>query len=252
MDATDPLGEAALRKADVVQIFLSHPQSWKQPVPRDDAEQLRDSDVDVFVHAAYIINVASPNNRVRVPSRRLLLQQARAAADIGAKGLIVHGGHVTGDVDISQGFVNWRKAFQYAADQGGFPLPVLVENTAGGQHACARRFENLSRLWEEIGDFSPGLCLDTCHAHAGGEDLDGVVDRVRAITGRVDLVHANDSRDEFDSGRDRHANLGDGHIDPDKIVDIISAARCPAVVETPGDAAAQAADIALIRERLNR
>lgn len=250
VDAADPLAEAAERQADVVQIFLSDPQSWKRPTPRDDAADLRAGEVDIFVHSAYIINVASPNNRVRVPSRRLLWQQSQAAAEIGAKGLIVHGGHVSAGTDLAEGFANWRKAFQYAAEQGGFPVPVLIENTAGGQRACARHFENLSRLWDAVGEFGPGFCLDTCHAHAGGEDLSDVVDRARAITGSIDLVHANDSRDDFDSGRDRHANLGSGRIDPAHIVDIIAAADCPAVVETPGDAAAQAADIAMIRKRL--
>ncbi|MGH8876595.1 MAG: deoxyribonuclease IV [Stackebrandtia sp.] len=250
VDANTPLDEAAQRGAEVVQFFIGDPQGWKKPESRADAAELRDSDIDIFVHAPYVINVASPNNRIRVPSRRLLLQQARAAAEIGAKGLIVHGGHVTKDDDMGVGFSNWRKAFEYGAEQGGFGLPILIENTAGGQKACARRFENLARLWEAIGEFEPGFCLDTCHAHAGGEELSDVVDRARAITGHIDLVHANDSRDTFDSGRDRHANLGAGHIEPQRIVDIIAAARCPAVVETPGDAEKQSADIALIRERL--
>jgi deoxyribonuclease-4 len=103
-------------------------------------------------------------------------------------------------------------------------------------------------LWDAIGEYGPGFCLDTCHAHAGGEDLLGVVDRVKAITGRVDLVHANDSRDAFDSGADRHDNLGHGTIDPDAIVAVLRAAGAPAVVETPADG--QAADITLLRAGL--
>ena len=91
---------------------------------------------------------------------------------------------------------------------------MLIENTAGGDNACARRFDALARLWDAIGEFEVGFCLDTCHAHAGGEDLLDVVDRVKAITGRIDLIHANDSKDAFDSGRDRHDNLGSGKIDP--------------------------------------
>ena len=248
VDQADPLAEAAARQADVVQFFLGDPQGWKKPVPREDAAALRDSDVQIFIHAPYVINVASPNNRIRVPSRRLLLQQAREAAAIGAAGLIVHGGHVTKDTDMSVGFDNWRKAFAYGAEQGGFGLPILIENTAGGDFACARRFDNLARLWDAIGEYEPGFCLDTCHAHAGGEELDTVVERAKAITGGIDLVHANDSRDGFNSGRDRHANLGAGNIDPAAIADIIAAAGSPAVVETPGDAASQAADIALIRK----
>jgi deoxyribonuclease-4 len=76
------------------------------------------------------------------------------------------------------------------------------------------------------------------------------VDRVKAITGRIDLIHANSSRDEFDSGRDRHDNLATGTIDPEMIVSVIRAAGAPAVVETPGGAEGQGADIAYLRERL--
>jgi deoxyribonuclease-4 len=249
VDPTDPLDAAAARGADAVQFFLSDPQGWKAPQPRADADALRGSDVEVFVHAPYVINVATLNNRIRIPSRKLLLTHAKAAATVGASGLIVHGGHVNAGDDLAVGFDNWRKTFAYAADSGGLPVPVLIENTAGGDNACARRFDALARLWDAVGEFGVGFCLDTCHAHAGGEDLLDIVDRVKAITGRIDLVHANDSKDAFDSGRDRHDNLGNGKIDPDLVVATIRAAGAPVIVETPGGVEGQAADIALLRDR---
>jgi deoxyribonuclease-4 len=250
IDPDDPLRAAAERKAQVVQFFLADPQGWKAPEERADAAELRAAPVDIYVHAPYIVNVATLNNRIRIPSRKLLLTHAEAAAAIGAKGLIVHGGHVTKGEDLAIGFDNWRKTFAYAADAGGFPLPILIENTAGGDNACARRFDMLARLWDAVGDYDVGFCLDTCHAHAGGEELPDIVDRVKAVTGRIDLVHANDSKDSFDSGRDRHDNLGSGNIDPELIVAVIRASGAPALVETPGGTAGQAADIAFLRERL--
>ena len=66
------LEEAAVRNADAVQIFVANPQSWKAPVPRDDAEDLKASEIAIYVHAPYLINLASPNNRVRIPSRKTL------------------------------------------------------------------------------------------------------------------------------------------------------------------------------------
>jgi deoxyribonuclease IV len=252
VDPAEPLAAAAARGADAVQFFLTDPQGYKSPKPREDAAALRQSDVDVYIHAPYIVNVASPNNRIRIPSRKLLMAHARAAAELGAKGLIVHGGHVGRDADLAAGFDNWRKAFHYAQSDGGLPLPILIENTAGGDNACARRFDDLARLWEAVGEFGAGFCLDTCHAFAGGEDLVGIVDRVKAITGRIDLIHANDSKGGFDSGQDRHDNLGNGKIDPELVVAAIRAAGAPAVVETPGGAEGQTADIALLRERAGR
>lgn len=250
VDSADPLGEAAARNADVVQFFLADPQGWKAPQPRADAAQLRAADTDIYIHAPYVINVASLNNRIRIPSRKLLVSHATAAAAVGARGLIVHGGHVGRGDDIDVGFDNWRKTFAYAEESGGFATPILIENTAGGDNACCRRLEALARLWDAIGDYGPGFCLDTCHAHAAGEELLDLVDRVKAITGRIDLVHANNSKDPFSSGRDRHDNLTRGMIDPELLVAVIRAAGAPVVVETPGGIEGQAADIAYLRDRL--
>ncbi|MEW2444781.1 deoxyribonuclease IV [Micromonospora marina] len=250
VDPTDPLAEAAARQAEAVQFFLADPQGWKAPKPREDAERLRSADVDLYVHAPYVINVATLNNRIRIPSRKLLLAHATAAADVGAKGLIVHGGHVNAGHDVTVGFDNWRKTFAYAADSGGFPLPVLIENTAGGDNACARHLDSLARLWDALGDHEVGFCLDTCHAYAGGEELVGLVDRVKAITGRIDLIHANNSKGAFDSGQDRHDNLTGGTIDPELLVAVIRAAGAPVIVETPGGVEGQAADIAFLRGQL--
>jgi deoxyribonuclease IV len=245
----DPLGAAAERNAEVVQFFLADPQKWHKPKPRTDAEALRASETQVFIHAPYIVNVASTNNRIRIPSRKIMREHATAAEQIGATGLIVHGGHVTKDDDPATGADNWRKAFAEAHEKyGGFDTPILIENTAGGDYSMARRLDGIARLWDSVGEYNPGFCLDTCHAHAGGIDLLTVVERIMAITGRIDLVHCNDSRDEFESGRDRHATIGKGTIDPKLLAEVVLAADAPVVVETPGEG--QAEDIAFLRDSL--
>ena len=250
VDSTDPLAAAAARDADAVQFFLTDPQGYKSPKPRADAEALKASEVDIYIHAPYLINVATLNNKIRIPSRKLLLAHATGAAAVGAKAVIVHGGHVGAVDELSTGFDNWRKTFAYAQEQGGFATPVLIENTAGGDHACARKLDMLARLWDAVGDYEVGFCLDTCHAHAGGEDLLGLVDRVKAITGRIDLIHCNDSKDPFDSGRDRHDNLGSGMIDPELLLAVVRAAGAPVIVETPDDSDGQARDIAFLRGKV--
>ncbi|WP_433351428.1 deoxyribonuclease IV [Microtetraspora malaysiensis] len=249
VDQDDPLAHAAARDADVVQFFLGDPQGWKGPVLPESADAIRDSEVEVYIHAPYVINVATANNRIRIPSRKLLESHLKAAASIGAKGLIVHGGHVNKDDDPQIGFDNWRKVFE----RMDCPIPVLIENTAGGGNAMARRLDRIGRLWDAVTSGARdasmiGFCLDTCHAHAGGEDLADVVDRVKAITGRIDLIHCNDSRDAFDSGADRHANLGAGQIDTERIIAICRQAQAPIVVETPFEG--QADDIAFLRKHL--
>jgi len=245
----DLLSAAAERQAGAIQFFLADPQGWKAPKEHAQAQALMDSGLVRYVHAPYVLNLATANNRIRIPSRKLLGQHAVAAAAIGAAGLIVHGGHVTAKDDPGVGTDNWRKVFARQADDGGFPLPILIENTAGGDHAMARRFDALARLWDAVGQFDPGFCLDTCHAHAGGEELPGIVDRVLGITGRIDLVHANDSRDGFDSGADRHATFGTGQIDPQLIAEVARQAGCDVIVETPAEG--QAKDIAFLRDQLS-
>jgi deoxyribonuclease IV len=235
----DPLAEATAIDADAVQFFLGDPQDWKAPTfpggrePEQVRAEFAAAGVAAYVHAPYVINVASPNNRIRIPSRKILEQQLNAAASIGAAGLIVHGGHVTAGTEPTQGYDSWRKAVERIER----PLPMLIENTAGGDGAMARSMDNLARLWDAIGDAEGGevgFCLDTCHAFAAGEDLSDIVDRVKAITGRIDLVHCNNSRDEFGSGRDRHAGLQTGTIDPAVIVAVVRAAGAPVICETPG------------------
>jgi deoxyribonuclease-4 len=244
----DPLAWAEQTGAEAVQFFLTDPQAWKAPDEHPQAAAIRASGLAVYIHAPYRINVATTNNRIRIPSRKLLAQHATGAADIGAGAIIVHGGHLNDGDDPAIGIDNWRKAMAYAAGEGGFAVPVLLENTAGGTNAMARHFDRLARLWDAVGEYGLGFCLDTCHAHAGGEDLVGIVDRVRAITGRIDLVHANNSRDAFDSGADRHAAIESGAIDPSLIVDVCRSAGCDVIVETPAET--QADDVAYLRNAI--
>jgi deoxyribonuclease IV len=250
----DPLPAAVSTHSPVVQFFLGDPQGWADPkFPGGDAGALRgaldDAGVRAYIHAPYRINVASTNNRIRIPSRKLLGQYLAAAATIGASGVIVHGGHVTADADVAEGYENWRKAVQRTER----PVPMLIENTAGGDQAMARGLDSVARLWDAISDAAAegagevGFCLDTCHAYASGEDLAGIAGRVKAITGRIDLVHCNNSRDEFGSGRDRHAGMENGTIDPARLVDVIRAAGAPVICETP-DAPS---DIAWLRAHLS-
>ena len=258
VDSTDPIAEAIERGANASQFFLGDPQGWKGPkvayaagaeALRADAEE---AGVALYVHAPYVLNVATTNNRIRIPSRQQLQKQLTMAADIGASGLIVHGGHVLAADDPEVGFTNWRKA----VDGLSIDVPLLIENTAGGAGAMARMLERIARVWDAIsGSVNAdrvGFCLDTCHAHAAGNELAGLVDRILAITGRIDLVHGNDSRDAFDSGADRHANLGQGQCDPDGLAEVFASAGAPVIIETPGGADAHRADLAWVRAAMTR
>jgi deoxyribonuclease-4 len=243
-----PLEAAKDVGADCVQIFLSDPQGWKKPPPRKDAEQLRASKVPLYVHAPYLINVCSPRNNVRYGSRKILQQTCDAAADVGAVAVIVHAGHA--EDGIAEGVGRWPRTLEMLESK----VPVYIENTAGGDHAVARRFDALALLWEAISKADSGVeigfCFDTCHAHAAGEELSDAVERVASIVGKIDLLHANDSRDPAGTGADRHANLGKGEIGAEVLREMIRAAGPPVVVETPGGAKGIRADLEFVRNAL--
>ena len=192
------------RRPTLVQFFLGDPQGYKGPEValrrrrrRRCGPTPRRPGVDLYVHAPYIVNVATTNNRIRIPSRKLLQQHVDAAAAIGAKGLIVHGGHVNDDDDPAIGFDNWRKAVERhrpqaaAADrehrrrrQRDDPLP---RRGSPGSGTRSRRREGPT--------WSASASTPATPTPAA-TPLETVVDDVRAITGRIDLVHCNDSRDD--------------------------------------------------------
>lgn len=246
----DPIAQAKVLGLDHVQIFLADPQSWKGSIfpHADGAQGLKASSeaagIGIYVHARYIINVATTNNKVRIPSRKLLQTDVDAAAAVGAKAVIVHGGHVTDGDDPQAGVDNWVKALA----QLDMKVPVLIENTAGGKNSMARRLESIKRLWDAVGETGVGFCLDTCHAHAGGIEMSNLAETILGVTGRIDLMHCNDSRDLFDSGADRHANLGEGQIELADIIHCLKTAKAPIVLETPFEGVA--ADLELLRKAL--
>ena len=134
----------------LAQFFLGDPQAWKGPEIRyaGGAAALKaaaeEAGITLYVHAPYVLNVATTNNRIRIPSRKFLQQYLDAAAEVGAAGVIVHGGHVLKNDDPAIGFDNWRKCI----DGLDMRVRLLIENTAGGDNAMARRLGRIARLWD--------------------------------------------------------------------------------------------------------
>ena len=119
------------------------------PLPTPRPTRCGRAPIDVYVHAPYLINVCSPKPNVRYGSRKILQQTCDAAAEIDAAAVIVHGGHA--EDDIAEGVGRWLRSLELLETD----VTVLVENTAGGENAVARRFDALARLWEAIGDRRP-------------------------------------------------------------------------------------------------
>lgn len=256
--AKDPIGGAAVRGADVVQLHLSAPLQWRAPKPRVDAEALAAAGIVAVVHAPYLCNPASGDVEVRQRTATVLQQTLDEAARVGAGGVIVHAGHAAGGGTMVEALDRWVETARGLASD----IPLLVENTASGTVAPGRRLDDLVRLFEVLRgadlDVPIGGCLDTCHAFAGDEaSVDDPVDWVKTFAEAADgihVVHVNDSKVPAGGGRDLHANLGDGHIPTEVLAAFLqTAAACgarAALVETPGGPPTTARDIATVRELL--
>jgi deoxyribonuclease-4 len=249
-DEPDPIAWATRFGATCLQINLGDPTSWAKPsvaVPGGTA-QLKEAaaaaNLAIYVHAPYVINVASTNNRIRIPSRKLLQSTLDTAAEFDAAGVVVHAGHVTKDDDPAAGYENWHKAVTTVE----MSAPLFIENAASGKYSMGRTPEAIKNLWQAVGESGIGFCVDTCHAWAAGIPLETLGETIRAITGRIDLVHANNSQDAFGSGRDRHANFLNGQIPVKVLLDAIAGCHANAVCETAE--ATMNEDIELIQTKL--
>jgi deoxyribonuclease-4 len=250
--------------AGAVQVFVSNPRGWA-PSPgnpaQDDAfrEGCGRAGVPVFVHAPYLVNFGSPTEVTLGRSVHAVRHALGRATAIGARGVVVHAGSAVAGAHRDDALAQLREHLLPLLDaipQGGPRL--LVEPTAGGGQALAATVQDLGPWFAQL-DAHPmlGVCLDTCHAYAAGHDLatpGGTKKMLDALVrtvgrGRLALVHANDSKDPLGSGRDRHEQIGAGHIGKDPFAELFrhpATRGVPVVVETPGDAASHRQDIELL------
>jgi deoxyribonuclease-4 len=257
--------------ATAVQVYVSNPRGWA--LSEGDPEQdvaFRDGcesrDTAVYVHASLLVNLGSPTAATVERSVATLRHALHRGAEIGARGVVFHAGSAVDAGHAEVALRQLREALRPLLDEaaaGNLPK-LLVEPSAGGGRSLASRVEALGPYLEAV-DRHPwlGVCFDTCHAWAAGHDLasaggmtktlDALVDAVGAD--RLWLVHANDSKDDCGSTRDRHENVGAGRIGPAGFAELLAhraAAGVPVIVETPNaDGTGHPADLATLRGLLS-
>jgi deoxyribonuclease IV len=238
------------RGAEAIQIFNQSPRAWR-PTKYTDAdfsafrERLAHSPVEsIYIHAVYLINVASDDRDVRRKSLESLTHALTVGDAIGAGGVIVHPGSGKGQKP-GPTFQKAGKAFKEALKRTE-SCPLLFENTAGAGFTIGRTFEELAKMIEVSGGGKRiGVCLDSCHLLASGYEVreakafKGVVDEFDAVVGldRLKALHMNDSMTPFGSNRDRHANLGEGELGEDGLRVFLGEKRfagLPVLLEVPG------------------
>lgn len=253
--------------AEAVQVFVSNPRGWRlsagNPV-QDEAflAGCAERGIPVYIHASLLVNLGSPTEQTVDLSTATLAHALERGIAIGARGVVFHAGSAVDAEHTAQAMRQVRSSLvpllDRAAELGGPRL--LVEPSAGGGRSLAARVEQLGPYLEAV-DGHPwlGVCFDTCHAWAAGHDvaepggMTRTLDALVAAVGpdRLQLVHANDSRDPVGSTRDRHENIGRGTIGQAAFAELLAhpaTAGVPVIVETPTKGVAgHAADIAILK-----
>lgn len=245
--ATGGLKYAADIGAEAIQVFVSNPRGWAMTAGKPDQDAgLRDSELPVFVHAAYLVNFGSPSPDTLARSVESVRHALRRGREIGARGVVVHTGSAVSQAPAAA----MRQVHEHLLPlleeipQDGPDL--LLEPMAGqGAMLCAT-VEQLGPYFDAL-DRHPraGVCLDTCHAFAAGHDLTaegGVTATIDALVetvgqGRLKLIHANDSKDACGSAKDRHESIGAGRIGERPFAELLhhpALSGVPFIIETPG------------------
>jgi deoxyribonuclease-4 len=253
------LQEARRRRCTTFQLFASAPVQWAlRPVdPAEDAalvrERLAHDLAPLFIHAPYLLNLASSDAALRDKSRLRLAGDLQRANDWQAAGVVLHLGSAGPEVSPRQARRRVSTALRQVLAATDPPATLILENCAGQGNIVGASPEELGEIIDLAGGERLQVCLDTAHAFAAGfalhtpEGLDELLERCERAFGcqHLALVHANDSLGALGSNRDRHAQIGQGHIGLAGWRVIMSEPRLqelPFIMETPKTPGQELAD----------
>jgi deoxyribonuclease-4 len=244
------LDNAVGMDADVVQLFVQSPRTWRFPEHDPaDLERFRErsaeTGVPAIVHALYLVNLATPDDAMYDKSVTTMRSTVDAACAIEAQAVVFHvGSHLGAGFDA--GLKRIVPAMAQVLERSSETTWLLMENTAGAGGTIGRSLEELAVIFDALDRHERlGVCLDSCHLYASGVDvtdraaLDALLDDLDARIGldRLRALHANDSKAPLGSNRDRHDNIGAGLIG-DGLGAFLSHPRLqelPVVLEVPGE-----------------
>lgn len=241
---------AAELKCTTLQIFSHNPRQWKvSPIPPEEAERftaLREKyDIGpTFVHASYLINLASISADVLEKSITLLRHELENADALEAEYVVLHTGSASG-ADPDKARAAAARSISKAIGNRSFKTSLILENTAGQRGDITSSIKSLAEIIKRCGpEQIGGICVDTCHAFASGYDISSKAGADRLLSeidkevglDSLKLIHLNDSKKPLGSGVDRHEHIGDGFIGMSGFRALLSdkrISRVPMVLETP-------------------
>lgn len=236
--------------ANVVQLFGASPVRWSATIPtKEEAERFikakKEAGVElVFLHAPYLINLASPKTQLAAMSCSLLQKHLQINNALGADGVIFHIG--------SRGEQEQKEAQKKVIDAIKRILTeekegrLLIENSAGAGNLVGASLEEVGLIIREINDDRAGFCYDTAHGFEAGVLTDFSSVALNSFFKKMDVeiglkklwaIHLNDSKTPASSNKDRHENIGDGHIGQKSICSFVkhkTVTSIPLILEVPG------------------
>ncbi|RIW31030.1 deoxyribonuclease IV [Bacillus salacetis] len=240
--------EAAAYGANTFMIYTGAPQNTRRKKIEDlNIEQgllhMKENGIDdIVVHAPYIINIGNTTNPATFELGVNFLQsEIERTAALGAKQIVLHpGAHVGAGAEAGIKKIIEGLNEVLVKDQA---VQIALETMAGKGSECGRSFEELAMIMEGVEHNDRlSVCFDTCHTHDAGYDIvndfDGVLDEFDRIIGidRLKVLHINDSKNVRGASKDRHENIGFGHIGFDALSKIVHHPQLedvPKILETP-------------------
>ena len=243
------LDNAVAMNADVVQLFVQSPRTWRFPDhDPEDLERFRDrraeTGLPALVHSLYLVNLAAPDDAIYQKSVDTMRSTMDAACAIDAEGVVFHVGSHLG-AGFEAGLKRVVPALEQVLDRTNDRTWLLMENSAGAGGTIGRSVDELAVLFDALGRHERlGICLDSCHLYVSGIDVtdpeayDVLLREVEERIGldRLRALHANDAKAPLGSNRDRHDNIGDGLMGEGLGVFLAhpKVQKLPAVLEVPG------------------
>lgn len=243
------LNEALSYDANTFMFYTGAPQNTKRNKIEDGLTLqalniMKEKNIDyskVVVHAPYIINLCNENNFEF--SVNFLTEEIERVNQLGVKYLVLHPGSHVG-LGQKQGIENIIKGINLAQEnvKDTSNVTILLETMAGKGSEVGKTIEEIEEIIEGISDKKHiGVCLDTCHLNDAGYDMskfDEYLDLFDKKIGldKIGCIHINDSKNEINSHKDRHENIGFGTIGFNNLINIIYNSRLeniPKILETP-------------------
>lgn len=259
----EKMGKDALKiGANTFQYFTRNPRGSKaKNIDALDAKNLRNlmekhEFSKVIGHAPYTLNICSADERTREFALEVLEDDLLRMEYLPNNYYNFHpGSHVKQGIEIGIKYIS--DALNKVIKENQSTI-VLLETMSGKGTEIGRTFEELRQIIDGVRlSEKVGVCLDTCHVFDSGydivNDLDGVINEFDKIIGldRLYAIHLNDSKNPFNSKKDRHETIGNGQIGLEAIVRVINhpeLKRLPFVLETPNELDGHGREIKMLRE----